>query len=169
MMQDGRMVFEEGKLLNERVASGGTLAAKNGKGGAPDEPLVKVGELTLPGNGFRLPVPPRLAEKLAGRVGQHVVLGVRPEHFHTQPPGGEGDSSPIRLQLNVVEPLGNDMDIYMATTLNDHVVGRVEAQQDLQLNTQITVYVDLRKVHFFEPGVTGMNLSLVQESAHAVA
>jgi hypothetical protein len=63
------------------------------------------------------------------------------------------------------------MDIYMATALHDHVVGRVEAQQQgLEVNAQATVYADLRKVHFFEPGVTGMNLSLVQqESAHAVA
>jgi hypothetical protein len=62
------------------------------------------------------------------------------------------------------------MDIYMKTPLHDHVVGRVEAQAGLEMNTQATVYVDLRKVHFFEPGATGMNLSLVAtEPAHAVA
>ena len=32
-------------------------------------------------------------------------------------------------------------------------------QAGLQTETQATVYVDLRKVHFFEPGETGMNLS----------
>jgi ABC-type sugar transport system ATPase subunit len=110
-----------------------------------------------------------LADKLAPQVGRHVVLGIRPEHFHTHPVGSEGDCCPIRVQLNVVEPLGNDMDIYMATPLHDHVVGRVEAQSGLEINSQVPLYVDLRKVHFFEPGVTGMNLSLVQESAHAVA
>ena len=31
------------------------------------------------------------------------------------------------------------------------------------------VYVDLKKVHFFEPGATGMNLSNAQEPAHAAA
>jgi ABC-type sugar transport system ATPase subunit len=102
-------------------------------------------------------------------VGQHVVLGMRPEHFHLQPTGGEGDCCPLKVQLNVIEPLGNDMDVYMNTLLHDHVVGRVEAQQGLQMNTQATVYVDLRKVHFFEPGVTGMNLSLAKEPAHALA
>src|SRR5688572_2630239 len=170
IQQDGKLVFEEGKLLNARVASGAT-ATGNGKTQRSDEPLVKVGELTLPGNGFRLPVPRHLTEKLAPHAGKHVVLGVRPEHFHLRPTGSEGDCCPIRVQLNVVEPLGNDMDIYMATTLHDHVVGRVEAQeQGLDVNAQATVYADLRKVHFFEPGVTGMNLSLVQqESAHAVA
>jgi len=94
---------------------------------------------------------------------------MRPEHFHLQPTGGEGDCCPLKVQLNVIEPLGNDMDVYMSTSLHDHVVGRVEAQTGLQMNTQATVYVDLRKVHFFEPGVTGMNLSLTTEPTHALA
>jgi multiple sugar transport system ATP-binding protein len=129
-----------------------------------------VGELTMPGNGFRLPVLQHLAGKLGAYVGQHVVLGIRPEHFHLHPTGGEGDCCPVSVRLNVIEPLGNDMDIYMKTPLHDHVVGRVEAQMGLEMNTQATVYVDLRKVHFFEPGATGMNLSLVAtEPAHAVA
>ena len=37
----------------------------------------------------------------------------------------------------------------------------------------ITLYADLRKIHFFEPGDTGMNLSLSpgfsSEPAHALA
>ena len=93
--KDGQMVFEEGKLENARVASGAT-ATGNGNGAASDEPLVMVGELTLPGNGFRLPVPQHLRERLAGHVGKHVVLGIRPEHFHLRPTGGEGDCCPVR-------------------------------------------------------------------------
>lgn len=170
-MVDGQLTFEEGKLENARVADGtGTaVTAGNGDKTVSDEPVVLIGELTLPGKGFRLPVPSHLAQKLNGMVGKHVVLGVRPEHFHLQPTGGEGDCCPVKVQLNVIEPLGNDMDVYMSTSLHDHVVGRVEAQQGLQMNTQATVYVDLRKVHFFEPGVTGMNLSVAKEPAHALA
>jgi multiple sugar transport system ATP-binding protein len=129
-----------------------------------------VGELTLPGNGFTLPVPGHLRDRLAGAVGKHVVLGIRPEHFHLRPvDGGDGVSAPLRVKLNVVEPLGNDMDIYMKTSLHDHVVGRVEATQSLQMDSDATVHADLRKIHFFEPGETGMNLSLETESAHATA
>ena len=77
----------------------------------------------------------------------------------------------------MVEPLGNDMDVYMSTKLHDHVVGRVEASQGLQMDSAATMYVDARKIHFFEPGETGMNLSLsrgtvaagTNESAHALA
>ena len=97
-----------------------------------------------------------------------VVLGIRPEHFHLKPVDGE--SPALRLQLNVIEPLGNDMDCYMASRLNDHVVGRVEATSGLVIGQETTVYVDSRKVHFFEPGETGMNLSLTSnEPANATA
>jgi hypothetical protein len=71
--------------------------------------------------------------------------------------------------LDVVEALGNDMDIYMETALHTHVVGRVEARAGLEVNSQASMYVDLRKIHFFEPGETGRNLSLVSEKVHAVA
>ena len=142
---------------------------ESSEGQASDEPVVMVGEVTLPGTGFKVPVPSHLRGLLAGKVGKHFVLGIRPEHFHLKPVDGE--SAAVKVQLNVVEPLGNDMDIYMDTTLHKHVVARVEAALDsgLQMNMTATVFVDLRKVHFFEPGATGMNLSLAKEPAHAVA
>jgi multiple sugar transport system ATP-binding protein len=73
------------------------------------------------------------------------------------------------MKVNVLEPLGNVMDVYMSTNLNDHVVARVEAEAGLRVDGQATLYVDLRKVHFFEPGETGMNLSQTNELSHAVA
>src|SRR5881394_2165074 len=56
---DGQLVFEEGKLENAR-AVGATEPGTNGNGDAKprsDEPVVLIGNLTLPGTGFRLPVP----------------------------------------------------------------------------------------------------------------
>ena len=175
LSHEGQLMFEEGALKNARAAgpTPGTVAAAaaaKGDGKAvSDEPVVMVGELTLPGNGFRLAVPGHLRERLAGKVGQHVVMGIRPEHFHLKPTGTEADCCPMQVKLNVVEPLGNDMDLYMSTNLSDHVVGRVEATQSLTMGQEATVYVDLAKVHFFEPGATGMNLSNAQEPAHAAA
>src|SRR4051812_16336053 len=158
---DGQMVFEEGKLAHAKPAN------SNGKT-RTDEPTVLVGELTLPGNGFTLPlsnVASAARDRLAGYVGRHVVLGIRPEHFGLRPPIADASGresadccAPIDLRVSVTEPLGNDMDVYMSTLLHDHVVGRVEAESGVAMNSQVKMFVDLRKVHFFEPGVTGMNL-----------
>jgi multiple sugar transport system ATP-binding protein len=115
----------------------------------------------------------RLRQSLAGRVGQRIVLGIRPEHLHLHP---VEDHCPIELKLNVIEPLGNDMDLYMESNLTDRVVARVEASGQaagLRGDARVTLYVDLRKIHFFEPGDTGMNLSLSpgfsSEPTHALA
>jgi hypothetical protein len=51
------------------------------------------------------------------------------------------------------------MDVYMQTANNDHVVARLEASAGLTPDSRIEVYADLRKVHFFEPGETGTNLT----------
>jgi multiple sugar transport system ATP-binding protein len=172
---DGEMVFEEGKLENARGDGAKAQAALSGKGNPSDEPVVLVGELTLPGNGFRLSLPSQLKERLSGAVGRHVVLGIRPEHLHLRADGIPPESAAaMSVTLNVIEPLGNDMDVYMKTPLHDHVVGRVEATAGLQMDTQATVYVDARRLHFFEPGETGVNLTLSgealpAESAHAMA
>ena len=128
-----------------------------------------VGELTLPGNGFRLEVPAQLQPPLAGYVGKHIVLGIRPEHFGLRPDDIPQGRASLEVTLNVVEPLGSDMDVYMSTNLHDHVVGRVAARTGLEVGKRTTVLVDTDKVHFFEPGATGMNLSLANEPAHAVA
>ena len=151
------LVFREGK-------AGAKVAGRGAETGG--------GELTLPPNGFTLPIPAGLQDRLAGVVGRHVVLGIRPEHVGLHPVGG-GDSSPLSLRVNVTEPLGNMMDVYMSTELDNPTVGRVEAlgaaQAGLRDGARATLHVDLRRVHFFEPGVTGMNLSKTSEPIHALA
>ena len=158
---EGRLVFREGRRAARPDRTGGAKVAERVRetGG---------GELTFPDNGFRLPIPYRLTERLSGNVDRPLVLGIRPEHLHLTPPGN-GTSVPLDLRVSVVEPLGNTMDVYMSTELDNPVVGRVEAQADLRAAGRATVYVDLRRVHFFEPGVTGMNLSKTSEPIHALA
>ncbi|MGC4033315.1 MAG: TOBE domain-containing protein [Tepidisphaeraceae bacterium] len=127
------------------------------------------GELTLPGNGFRLPVPAHLSGAVSSYVGRHLVLGIRPEHLSPHPFAEAGPAVAIDAELNVIETLGNDMDLFLKTSNHPHVVARVESQTGVAAGSQVKMFVDLRKVHFFAPGVTGANLSRVSEQAHAVA
>ena len=157
--ENGQLTFEEGSLKNAKTVGGAD----------PDDPVVAVGDLTLPGNGFKLPVPDRLAAALAGRVGSHVVMGIRPEHFGLTPDGGGSGGAAIDVVASVVEPLGNDMDLYMSTPLHEHVVGRVPARQGVEFGKTIRVWVDLERVYFFTPGPTGQNLGLMTTASGSVA
>ena len=167
------MNFFEGVLTRSQdevifVQGSGQTAGKRPGSKANVEAVSTANELTLGGDGFRLPVPPFLRERLEMHVGSRVVLGIRPEHLHLRPQN-QGADAPIEATLNVIEPLGNNMDLYLSTCLRGPVVARVEAQEGLQIDAPVTLYADLRKVHFFAPGETGMNLCQTSEPAHANA
>ena len=171
LVQDGgETYFEEGRLKNaRRVGAAGDDAEED------DGPVVLVGDLETPGDGFRVPVPPAMAGRLSGYVGKHVILGIRPEHFdldvgdassngsngtHRTASGGAG----LDATMNVIEPLGNDMDVYLSTKYHPHVVARVPARVGLEMNRPVRVSVDLDRGHFFEPGDVGRNISLADLS-----
>ena len=158
-VRSGRLYFTEGTLGKAGVVG------DSGNGGVSSQ-------LTLPEGGFTIQLPERLRDRLSGAVGRHVVLGVRPEDLSMTPRSDE--SAEITVQLKVVETLGREMDVYMGTNLKDGVVARIEAptigsRLDFEVDVQAKVYLDLRKIHVFEPGPTGKNMSLAQENTHALA
>lgn len=111
------------------------------------------------GRGIRVRVPEHLRERMDGFSGKRVAMGIRPEHFYLHPAAG-GESCEISVKLNVIEPLGNDMDVYAQTGVGNFVVARVEARTGLAPETTMTLYGDSRRIHFFETGETGVNLGL---------
>lgn len=143
----GRLVFEEGTLLNAQKVQQRS-----------DEPEVMTGQVSTPGNGFRVPLSGELASRMAAWTGKHVVLGIRPEHFHLHQTSTA--NVPVQAKINVVEPLGNDMDAYIDTPLHHHKICRVEAEANFKGGMTATLFIDPTRVHVFEPGVVGRNLGL---------
>ena len=121
----------------------------------------------------------RLTSEQSRRVGRYsgrdVVLGLRPEGLLLRPAEGQaGDATPtIRLRVDVVEPLGNTMDVYATLPGTEqadvpasgtHLVARVKAQP-LEEGEEADFHVDLEKVHVFEVGEYGRNLTLPDTEA----
>jgi multiple sugar transport system ATP-binding protein len=156
--EGGGLVFEEGALKNARRV-GGDEDGGGSVGESTDGPAMYVGELGLPGDGFKLPLPGGLAARVRAQVGRHVVLGIRPEHFELGM-GGAADVAGLEAMLNVVEPLGSDMDVYLSTRHHPHVVARVVAQPGLRSGQAARLSVNLDRAHVFEPEETGANLTL---------
>jgi multiple sugar transport system ATP-binding protein len=131
------------------------------------------GDLTLVANGFTLLVPAHLQARLAARVSQPMVLGIRPRLLQLQPSVSPQVSGQLKLKVDVVEPLGSDMDVIGKTASGHQVVARIEAVEQLSGASEVNMFFDLRKIHFFEPGDAGMNLSLssgaTTELNHAIA
>jgi multiple sugar transport system ATP-binding protein len=108
----------------------------------------------------KLPVPGWAKAELASRVGQELVLGVRPEALadkeHARFATDEGG---LEFRVTLVQPLGDKMDVYLATDHHPHVVAHLDAFSGVQAGQRLTMYLDLSRVHFFEPGENGKRLA----------
>ncbi len=110
-------------------------------------------------------VPGDLAQHLTGRTQSTVTLGIRPEAISDDRSGRfEADGNAVPCTVNVVEPLGDKMDVYLATAENPHVVARIDAHRGIDPGAQQTFYFDMTRAHFFEPGEAGVNLTVGDES-----
>lgn len=105
----------------------------------------------------KLPVAAKHTAALAGHVNQPLILGLRPEMLH---PAGDAAPAKLKVQVSVVEPLGDRMDVYCGTQAHPQIVCRVDAQTRVQENSAVVMGVDMDRAHFFEPVDDGRNLTL---------
>jgi len=104
---------------------------------------------------------PDKAACLSAWVGKEVWLGLRPEAMALHDLGRfGGKDNVLPVQVQVVEPLGEKMDLFTATPTHPHIVARVDSQRDLAMGQGVTLHLDMKKVHVFEPAKGGKNLTL---------
>ncbi len=105
------------------------------------------------------------------RAGHDTILGVRPEGLC---PAAEGkfawEQNGFDAKVNVLEPLGDRVDMSLSAG-PEQLVCRADAHQfgKLAIGGIIRVFMDLGRVHLFEPGDNGVNITLTRESSHAAA
>ena len=100
--------------------------------------------------GLHAALPDTLAPHVAGRVGQPVTLGIRPEDLYVA--GHTPQDRPtaaLALDLDAVEPMGNEIVLYAQRGGVD-VVARVEPQAIPEPGQPIALALDLSKVHLFD-------------------
>ena len=121
----------------------------------------------------KIRIPDWAADDLQGKVGSNIVLGLRPETLSETPFAAQTQTT-LAAKVNVVEPLGDRMDIYLATESHDHIVARVEAHRGFEPGGQATFHINPDRLHFFEPDQpdaaadqSGINLCLEAEKARA--
>jgi multiple sugar transport system ATP-binding protein len=140
------------------------------------------------GGAFSLALPDALAPDIDQPLPAPLTLGIRPEDLYvasgtpasgtptsgTPSSAAPGDASPgqhgtsagpfaeARFRLDVVEPMGNEIIIYVrAEALDDPIVGRITPQALSDPGTSIDIAFDLSKLHFFD-AETGQSLTARQ-------
>ncbi len=69
------------------------------------------------------------------------------------------EENTLSVQVNVIEPLGEKMDMYTSTSKHGHVVARVDAVSDLKSGVTVQMHLDMDRVHIFDPAEDGANLT----------
>jgi len=117
------------------------------------------GNVSFEGAGVKIKLDPARAELCQGRVGQEAVIGIRPEALFPRPTDdANNEDQTVQLTVGLVEPLGSTMDVYLRTSEDQRLVARIKAEP-LQEDSSIKMYLDMHKVHVFEPGTYGVNLT----------
>jgi multiple sugar transport system ATP-binding protein len=107
--------------------------------------------LFVKGPGFRVRVPQNYAERLSGFKGKQIIVGLRPEAIHDVRFVRDADPATIiTAQVDVVEPLGRDMYLYLTTSVQPFVA-RVDDRTDASPGQSIKVVFDTANMHAFDP------------------
>jgi len=117
-----------------------------------DGRLARDGGLIFDEGTFKAQVPAHYEKPLGSRVDQPVILGIRPEAIYEKlPEESAAHGARFRAKVEVVEPMGSETVAYV-TTGKSAVVARLVTRREIKPDSEIDLYMDMRRIHFFSPG-----------------
>jgi multiple sugar transport system ATP-binding protein len=99
---------------------------------------------------FALPVPEALRPLLEGRDGRKVVVGIRPENLLEVGKPVRGASATVRLEVEIVEPLGHEVVVH-ARAGDDLIVAKLDPSFVPRMGDSVDLAVELDALHLFDP------------------
>jgi multiple sugar transport system ATP-binding protein len=110
----------------------------------------KDGRIFLDTGSFQLPVPSEKESFLNDRIGQDVILGIRPEHMEDKAHAEEEEfTGTFKATVDVVETLGAES--MLDLSVGDHsMVARVDARTKAVRHEEIELGVNMGKIHIFD-------------------
>lgn len=124
----------------------GTISRENGK-------------LFFMREGLKVKLPEELAARVEDYGGKEVVFGIRPENVAVRGKAGfEEDENVVTTKVNVVEPLGDEMIVYLSAGGKDFIV-KVDAHVKLEVDDVPEMLFDVSSAHIFDVE-TGENVTL---------
>ena len=124
------------------------------------------GKLYFDGGAGRLLLPQIFHTALERHVDHEATFGMRPEHLE---PVASGQDAPegaiLEATVNVVEPLGDEMLLYLSMDGQD-IVGKVDSHQKAEVGQTMRIHVDVASCHVFDAD-TGENLTVASAMTNA--
>jgi len=109
--------------------------------------LVKNGQIKFKNVAFDLPIPQKYQQQITDQTGKKVMIGIRPEDFSLQQLS-HLNQSPIQSKVEVIEPMGNEIYVYL-NTQGQNFVARMEPLKQPTISEQVTIYINIDNIHLF--------------------
>jgi len=104
----------------------------------------------LDGGSFKMKVPVSKRQQVIGHMGKPVILGIRPEDMYDRQFAREvSPEAALKVQVDVVEPMGSEVYLYLLTG-NQTFVGRMDSRTQVRPGQTMEVVWDLEKMHVFD-------------------
>ena len=97
-----------------------------------------------------LPVPADRAERYQGRLGQEMVLGIRPEHLTEVRPQPEPGCAELPVAVEVVEPMGMETVVFFGLNGQDFCA-RVNPSAAAAPGKPLTLLANMNHMHLIDP------------------
>ncbi|MBM2839869.1 MAG: ABC-type sugar transport system ATPase subunit [Bacteroidetes bacterium] len=95
-------------------------------------------------------LPKPLLKKFNPSSGTHLTLGIRPEHIYAHKPAGVESVAPFTANVEVVEPVGNEVFVYFSTGNEAQYVARLATDTPPEVGKPFPMMLDSSKIHFFD-------------------
>ncbi len=109
------------------------------------------GTLAFIENSFQVVVPDEFKNILDSHIGKIVIMGLRPEDIYDAEFNSMAEI-PVQITAlcDVVEPMGNEYVVYLSTG-NTNIIARLDPKKLPQVEQNLQISLDMKKVHFFDP------------------
>jgi multiple sugar transport system ATP-binding protein len=110
------------------------------------------GEVYIASEGMRLRVPQQYRQALASQAGKQIIFGLRPEDVaDVRMEQNVDQQSVVPVTVDVVEPMGSEIYLYLLTKGNQQFVARVDPMTKVEPGQEMQVVFDMSKMHAFDP------------------
>ena len=116
-----------------------------------DSKIVKEnGDYFIDAESFKVKAPQAFYSKIADYAGKEVIFGARPEDFYDKQFFSNATPfNTIKTKVEVIEPLGAEIFIYLACGKHS-VIGKMDSRTQVEVEQSMEVVLDMEKTHIFD-------------------
>lgn len=120
-------------------------------------------EMSVMGDGFRIPVPEKYHSCYQSYVGKKVIFGLRPEHIEElRTPENEPGKAPVEAAIDVIEPMGSESIVFYKVS-RENFIAKIYSKVATKSGARRTLLFNMNEMHLFDAG-TGKTISKKEAS-----